>query len=62
MELGTWNLEPGTWNLEPGTWNLELGTWNADNLPIYEQGLKEVIEAARGRNLFFSTDVEESLN
>ena len=31
--------------------------WQSDTLPIYEPGLKEVVERARGRNLFFSTDV-----
>jgi UDPglucose 6-dehydrogenase len=35
------------------SWNDE----NLDNLPIYEPGLKEVVAKARGRNLFFSTDV-----
>jgi UDPglucose 6-dehydrogenase len=29
-------------------WNDE----NLDNLPIYEPGLKEVVQQARGRNLF----------
>ena len=38
-------------------WNDE----NLDNLPIYEPGLKEVVQQARGRNLFFSTDVAQSL-
>lgn len=31
--------------------------WNSDNLPIYEPGLKALIEATRGKNLFFSTDI-----
>lgn len=34
---------------------------NLDNLPIYEPGLKEVVAEARGRNLFFSTDVEGAI-
>lgn len=38
-------------------WNDE----NLENLPIYEPGLKKVIAAARGRNLFFSTDVEGAI-
>ncbi|OFX61427.1 MAG: UDP-glucose 6-dehydrogenase [Bacteroidetes bacterium GWB2_41_8] len=38
-------------------WNDE----NLDNLPIYEPGLKEVVAEARGRNLFFSTDVEGAI-
>jgi len=34
---------------------------NLDRLPIYEPGLKEVVAEARGRNLFFSTDIEERI-
>ena len=34
-----------------------IGAWNSDRLPIYEPGLDEVVSRARGRNLFFSTDV-----
>lgn len=35
---------------------------NLDNLPIYEPGLAQVVEEARGRNLFFSTQVEEAID
>jgi UDPglucose 6-dehydrogenase len=38
-------------------WNDE----NLDNLPIYEPGLNEVVKEARGRNLFFSTEVEKAI-
>lgn len=34
-----------------------IAAWNSDTLPIYEPGLVEVVRQARGRNLFFSTDV-----
>lgn len=34
-----------------------IAAWNQGNLPIYEPGLDEVVKQARGRNLFFSTDV-----
>lgn len=34
-----------------------IARWNSDDLPIYEPGLKEIVRAARGRNLFFSTDI-----
>jgi UDPglucose 6-dehydrogenase len=34
-----------------------IRAWQGDNLPIYEPGLLEVVKQARGRNLFFSTDV-----
>lgn len=34
-----------------------IAAWNSDTLPIYEPGLDDVVKQARGRNLFFSTDV-----
>jgi len=34
-----------------------IAAWQSDTLPIYEPGLQEVVERARGRNLFFSTDI-----
>lgn len=42
-----------------------IDAWNdsdLNNLPIYEPGLADVIEEARGRNLFFSTDVEKAID
>ncbi|KAJ9525207.1 hypothetical protein QJQ45_020743 [Haematococcus lacustris] len=36
-----------------------IKAWNSDKLPIYEPGLDEVVKAARGRNLFFSTDTKK---
>lgn len=38
-------------------WNDE----NTDNIPVYEPGLSEVVAEARGRNLFFSTDVDQAI-
>ncbi|WVQ95888.1 hypothetical protein IAU59_002987 [Kwoniella sp. CBS 9459] len=38
-----------------------IDAWNSDNLPIYEPGLDEVVKSARGRNLFFSTDVDKGI-
>lgn len=38
-----------------------IDAWNSDNLPIYEPGLDEVVKAARGRNLFFSTNVDQAI-
>ncbi len=35
-----------------------IDAWNSDRLPIYEPGLKERVEKARGKNLFFSTDID----
>lgn len=40
------------------TWNDE----NTNNIPIYEPGLSEIVAEARGRNLFFSTDVEKAID
>ncbi len=35
--------------------------WNSDNLPIYEPGLNEVVKSSRGKNLFFSTEIEKNI-
>ena len=34
-----------------------IDAWNSENLPIFEPGLDDVVKRARGRNLFFSTDI-----
>ena len=42
-----------------------IAAWNdADvhNIPIYEPGLSEVVAEARGRNLFFSTEVDKAID
>ncbi len=42
-----------------------IAAWNdADlsKLPVYEPGLDKVVGEARGRNLFFSTDVEKAID
>jgi len=38
-----------------------IAAWNSETLPIYEPGLDEVVKTARGRNLFFSTDVKGAI-
>ncbi|MBN2243814.1 MAG: UDP-glucose 6-dehydrogenase [Acidobacteria bacterium] len=38
-----------------------IKAWQTDDLPIYEPGLLEVVQAARGRNLFFSTDINAAI-
>lgn len=38
-----------------------IAQWNSDLLPIYEPGLDEIVKEARGRNLFFSTDIEKGI-
>jgi len=35
---------------------------NTDNIPIYEPGLSEIVAESRGRNLFFSTEVEKAID
>ena len=37
---------------------IRIAEWNSDDLPIYEPGLDEIVKATRGKNLFFSTDIE----
>ncbi|MDF0717414.1 nucleotide sugar dehydrogenase [Muricauda sp. 334s03] len=42
-----------------------IDLWNhedLDKLPVYEPGLKEVVGEARGKNLFFSTDVDSAID
>ena len=40
-----------------------IAAWNGplENLPIYEPGLAQVVDTARGRNLFFSTAVDKAI-
>ncbi len=38
-----------------------IAAWNTDELPVYEPGLLEVVKQARGRNLFFDTDIEKGI-
>lgn len=38
-----------------------INAWNSENLPIFEPGLYEVVKEARGRNLFFSTEIEKNI-
>lgn len=42
-----------------------IAAWNdtdINNIPIYEPGLNEIVDKARGRNLFFSTDVDKAID
>jgi hypothetical protein len=40
-----------------------IDAWNSPDfkLPIYEPGLEDVVRQCRGRNLFFSTNVEQGI-
>lgn len=42
-----------------------IAAWNdtnLENLPVYEPGLDAVVAEARGRNLFFSTEVDKAID
>ncbi|MDP4694613.1 MAG: nucleotide sugar dehydrogenase, partial [Opitutales bacterium] len=38
-----------------------IDAWNSAELPIFEPGLDEIVQASRGKNLFFSTDVDTAI-
>jgi UDPglucose 6-dehydrogenase len=38
-----------------------IKAWQTDQLPIYEPGLLQLVKEARGRNLFFSTDISSAI-
>lgn len=39
----------------------QIEKWNSDNLPIYEPGLDDIVRAVRGKNLFFTSDVDRAI-
>lgn len=42
-----------------------IAAWNdedVNNIPIYEPGLSDLVAEARGRNLFFSTEVDKAID
>ncbi len=42
-----------------------IAKWNdkdVNNIPVYEPGLANVVKEARGRNLFFSTEVDKAID
>ncbi|WP_345329017.1 UDP-glucose 6-dehydrogenase [Mucilaginibacter defluvii] len=42
-----------------------IAAWNdpdTENIPVYEPGLSTVVAEARGRNLFFSTEVDKAID
>ena len=38
-----------------------IDAWNSDSLPIYEPGLQDIVQQVRGKNLFFSTNVDTAI-
>ncbi|CAO1620146.1 unnamed protein product [Sympodiomycopsis kandeliae] len=49
VRIAAWNSEP-----DPETGDLT-------GLPVYEPGLSQIVKECRGRNLFFSTDIDEAI-
>lgn len=39
----------------------QIARWNTCDLPIYEPGLLEVIQKVRGKNLFFTSNVDKAI-
>jgi len=42
----------------------KIDAWNGslDSLPVYEPGLKEIVKKVRGKNLFFSNDIDKQID
>jgi UDPglucose 6-dehydrogenase len=38
-----------------------IAAWNHGPLPVFEPGLDEIVQQARGRNLFFSTEIDAAI-
>jgi len=38
-----------------------IAAWESEELPVFEPGLLECVKSARGRNLFFSTEVDAAI-
>ena len=38
-----------------------IDAWNSDQLPIFEPGLNDIVQGARGKNLFFSADIDTAI-
>lgn len=39
-----------------------IAAWQSEELPVFEPGLLECVKIARGRNLFFSTEVDAAID
>jgi len=39
-----------------------IAAWNSDQLPIYEKGLNELVSNTRNKNLFFTTEIDKSID
>ncbi|MFH1580685.1 MAG: nucleotide sugar dehydrogenase [Pseudomonadota bacterium] len=40
---------------------VRIDEWNSNDLPVYEPGLDEIVKKMRGRNLFFTSNIEQGI-
>jgi UDPglucose 6-dehydrogenase len=40
---------------------VRIDAWNSDKLPVFEPGLNDIVQGARGKNLFFSADIDTAI-
>ena len=40
---------------------VRIDEWNSNDLPVYEPGLDAIVKKARGRNLFFSINIQQGI-
>ena len=38
-----------------------IAAWNSEKLPVFEPGLDEIVKKVRGKNLTFSTDIDDAI-
>ena len=38
-----------------------IDAWNSAELPVYEPGLDKIVKKTRGKNLFFTKDIENQI-
>lgn len=38
-----------------------IAAWNSPTIPVFEPGLSEIVEQVRGKNLFFTTNVDAAI-
>ena len=38
-----------------------IDAWNSEDLPVYEPGLDKIVKITRGKNLFFTKDIENQI-
>ncbi len=40
----------------------KIEAWNSNELPVYEPGLLDIVKQTRGKNLFFTTDIDSAID